>query len=97
MVRRDLRREALFLCSTPFCTARSKLLIAAWTACSAASASPESIDRAAALRVVLVAVRALLFLAARFTAWRAIQSSGECLQGLSWACPGSLLHGGFKD
>ena len=77
MERRDLRRDAVFLCITPFWTDRSRRLMANSTAFSATAVSPDSIDRTAVARMVLLMVRALRFRAPRLTCWRAAFFAGN--------------------
>ena len=75
--KRDLPLEAVFLCNTPFRTARSKKLSACTTAVSASATSPTSMERKALLIPVRVALRALRLRWERFIIWRAAFFAGN--------------------
>ena len=76
---RDLRRDALRLCTAPFCAALSRATIARFVADSAASMSPESIDKRALRTKVFALDRMGCFRWCLRIAARCDFAAGTCL------------------
>lgn len=79
LMSRDLRRDALRLCTAPFWAALSRATIALFVAASAASMFPESIDKRALRTNVFALDRMGCFLWRLRIAARCDFAAGTCL------------------